>query len=145
MKYKFLSHTADIKFQAFGNSLEESFENSAYALVNIICKDRVKSKIKKILKVRGKNRERLLYEFLEEILYKVDAEDFVLGEVVKIEIESRIKSRKPLRYELELKAEILGDDLKNYETETSVKAVTYNEMYIKQDNNKFIVQVVVDV
>ena len=28
-RFKFLEHTADVKFQAFGNNLEEVFENSA--------------------------------------------------------------------------------------------------------------------
>ena len=36
-KYKFLEHTADIKFQAFGKSLEEVFSNCAYAMFNSIC------------------------------------------------------------------------------------------------------------
>ncbi|RLG11686.1 archease, partial [Candidatus Pacearchaeota archaeon] len=47
-KYKFLEHTADIKFQAFGDSIEEVFKNSALALKEIIVgKIKIKEKIKK--------------------------------------------------------------------------------------------------
>ena len=42
MKYKFLEHTADIKFQAFGKTFEQAFENSALAVANIISKDKIK-------------------------------------------------------------------------------------------------------
>ncbi len=34
-KFKFLEHTADIKFQVFGKTLEEVFENTALAISKI--------------------------------------------------------------------------------------------------------------
>ena len=36
MKYKFLEHTADVKFRAYGNGLEEAFSNAALALKQTI-------------------------------------------------------------------------------------------------------------
>lgn len=149
MNYKFLPHTADIKFQAFGNSLEQAFTNSALALTNIITKQKIKPKIKKTIKIKGKDKENLLYNFLEEFLYLLDINNFILSEIKKIKIKSIIKSKKPLKYKLELNAEIYGDNINNYETETHVKAITYNDMFVKQQsiNNKpvFTTQIVVDV
>ena len=69
MKYKFLSHTADIKFKAFGNSIEEVYENSALALTNIMHKGNVKPKKRKKIIITGHDKENLLYEFLEEFLF----------------------------------------------------------------------------
>lgn len=139
--YKFLPHTADIKFQAQGQTLEQVFINSAKALTNIITKQKIKPKIRKKIKVKGRDRESLLYNFLEEFLYLVDSKKFLVGKIDKIKI------KKEKEYELE--ADILGDDVGNYETETHVKAITYNHMFVKQQriNNKpvFIAQVVVDV
>ena len=43
MKYKFLKHTADIKFQAFGKNIEDVFENSALALKESICEKKIKN------------------------------------------------------------------------------------------------------
>lgn len=56
LKFKFLEHTADVKFQAFGKSLDEAFENSAGALKEAISgKIKVKSRIRKKIKVKGKD------------------------------------------------------------------------------------------
>ena len=59
MKYKFLEHTADIKFQAFGSTLEKAFENSALALAEVMTKKtKVKPKTRKKIKVNGKDNEK---------------------------------------------------------------------------------------
>ena len=43
MKYRFLSHTADVKFKAYGKTLNESFENSALAMFNVMYTGKIKS------------------------------------------------------------------------------------------------------
>ena len=81
-KYKFLEHTADIKFQAFGDSIEEVFKNSALALKEIIVgKIKIKEKIKKefVIEKPNDDKEKALYNFLEEFLYLLDAEDFLFS------------------------------------------------------------------
>jgi len=165
MKYKFLPHTADIKFQAFGKSLEEAFENSALALKEIMYKKlKVKEKIKKRISVRGKDNERLLYDFLEEFLYLLDAEGFLLSKIKNIKItkifitnktkkinksktednkDNKINNEKVYNYKLI--AEVIGDNAKNYNFTNNVKAITYNNMFVKQEKDKYICQVVVDV
>ena len=45
MKFKFLEHTADAKFQAFGKNLEETFANAALALTKLMTDSKVKTKI----------------------------------------------------------------------------------------------------
>ena len=134
MKFKFLEHTADIKFQAFGNSLEEAFKNSALATKNVMFDKKVKEKIKKKIKVKGKDNERLLYEFLEELLILLDSEDFILSYVKKIKIKKNI-----------LQAELIGDKASDYNFTNGVKAITYNDMFIKQKKGKWVTQVVLDV
>ena len=61
MKFKFLSHTADIKFQAFGENLEECFKNAALALTNIICKQKIKPIKNKIIKIYGRDLETIKF------------------------------------------------------------------------------------
>jgi SHS2 domain-containing protein len=134
-KYKFLEHTADIKFLANGSSLEEAFANSALALVEVMTKKtRIKAKIKKKIEVSGKDDESLLYNFLEEFLFLLDSEGFLLSKVSKIKIK-----------EGKLTAEVLGDRAKEYKISQDVKAITYNSMFIKKEGKKFIIQVVLDV
>lgn len=135
MKYKFLEHTADVKFQAFGNSPDKVFENSALALKELICgKIRIKEEKNKIIKVEGKDFESLLYNFLEEIIYLLDAENFVISKVKEIKIK-----------DFKLNAKISGDRASNYKFTNEVKAVTYNDMFVKKIKGKWVSQVVLDV
>ena len=135
MKYKFLEHTEDVKFQAFGKNSEEVFENSALALKELICgKIKIKEEKNKIIKVKGKDFESLLYNFLEEIIYFVDAENFIISKVNNIKIK-----------DFKLNAKISGDKVSNYNFNNEVKAVTYNEMFVKEIKRKWTSQVVLDV
>ncbi|MDD5012565.1 MAG: archease [Candidatus Nanoarchaeia archaeon] len=123
-RFKFLEHTADVKFQAFGNTIEEAFRNSALALKETICDEiEVKEKKKKIISIKQKDFESLLYSFLEEILYLLDAEDFLISKVSKIKIDNKFN----------LKATIMGDRASEYEFTNQVKAVTYNDMFVRME------------
>jgi len=120
-RFKFLEHTADVKFQAFGKTIEETFKNSAFALKETICDEtEIKEKKKKIISIKQKDLESLLYSFLEEILYLLDAEDFIIADISKIKIDKKFN----------LKATIMGDKASDYEFTNSVKAVTYNDMFV---------------
>ena len=134
MRYKFLEHTADAKFQAFGKNLEEAFSNAALAMFSImIDPSKVKNKIKREFEVIGKDKKSLLYKFLEEILFLLDTEGFVLNKVEKLEI-----------VEDNLKAVLVGDNIEGYELSGDIKAVTYNDMVIEEKDKAYMVQVVVD-
>lgn len=137
MKYKFLEHPADLKFQAFGKTIEESFTNAALAIKESICgKIKVKSKIEKKISVKGKDFESLLYEFLEEIIYLLDAEDFLINKIKEIKIDKK---------NFKIKAVLIGNKASEYNFNNSVKAVTYSEMLVKNVKKKWILQVVLDV
>ncbi len=135
MKFRFLEHTADVKFQAFGKNTEEIFENSALALKEAICgKTRIRERKEKTINAEGKDSESLLYNFLEEILYLLDAEDFMISKIKKISIDK-----------MKITAVISGDKASDYNFTNSVKAVTYNEMFVKEQKGKWTAQVVLDV
>ena len=134
-KFKFLEHTADVKFQAFGKDIEEVFENCAMALKDSICgKMKVHPEKEKKIKIGGDDFESLLYNFLEEIIYLLDAEDFLISGIKNIEIK-----------DYNLKAVLTGDSSADYEFTNNVKAVTYNEMFVKKEKDFWTAQVVLDV
>ena len=138
-KYKFLSHTADVKFQAFGKSIDKAFENAFYALKETICeKIKVKSVISKRIRIQGNDLNSLLYDFLEEFLFLLDSERFLLSKINNIQIDEK---------KFILNAEVFGDKANNYKFSNSVKAITYNEMFVRFDskNKEWKVQVVLDV
>jgi len=138
-KYKFLSHTGDVKFQAFGRTLEEAFSNAALATISLMWDNKkIKKRIKYRLEKQGRDLKQLLVVFLEEILFLMDSQMFLLHSAQKVRIE-----KKENQYLL--KAFFLGDRYSDkYETFGGVKAITYNEMRV-ECNSHFMVQVVVDV
>ena len=139
MKYKFLEHTADAKFQAFGKNLEEAFSNAALATFSVMTDcNKINPAIEKNIMVEGNDLHSLLYNFLEELLFLLDSEQFLLNKVKKLSIN--MIGGKYL-----LKAVLNGDTKQDkYETKGEVKAVTYNEMEIMDKSNKAMVQVVLD-
>lgn len=141
MAYKFLEHTADVKFAVKNETIKGMFADSALALNEIIKRDldeNVKSRIEKSFEINGNDLESLLRGFLEEFLYLLDAEDFLMSEIDENYIEVDEKNFK-------LNAVIKGDRASNYKFTNDVKAVTYNEMFVKFDKNKWQCQVVLDV
>jgi SHS2 domain-containing protein len=135
MKFKFLEHTADIKFLAFGKNKEEAFENSALALKEVICgKIKIKENKEKKIKVKGKDFESLLYVFLEEILFLLEGKNFIISSIKELKIKG-----------FNLSAVIVGDETKNYHFSNKVKAVTYSDMIIEHDKGKWKIQAVLDV
>ena len=133
--FKFFEHTADAKFQAYGKTIEEAFENCALAMFNVMYNGKAKSVEKKKIKVKGKDMESLLYNFLEELLFLLDSKNFFLASC-KVKIDEK---------KFELEADLKGDKAKNYPASLDVKAVTYNQMFVKKERKKFICQVVLDV
>ncbi len=135
MKFKFIPHTADVKFQAFGKTLKEVFKNSALALFDTFYDGKVKEKKKFKIKAKGNDLESLLYEFLEEFLVLFDSKHFLPGKIKNLKLDKK---------NFKIEVEVVGDYIKNYKTSVHVKAITYNEMFIKKEKN-WIAQVVVDV
>jgi len=134
MKYEFLEHTADLKFRAFGKSLDEAFENVVLAFAEIISKGaKIRAVKKKGISLEGSDKKNLLYGFLDELIYLLDAEGFVVsrGKV-------KIKGNK-------LEAELFGDDSSKYKNLDHVKAATYAEMLVGKVGGRWRVQAVVDV
>jgi SHS2 domain-containing protein len=135
-RFQFLEHTADIKFQAFGKNLEGVFSNCAYAMINAICKEKIKGDKIVSFKTKGNDLGNLLSNFLEEFLFLFDSKKIVLSKIKKIKINSK---------KLELECSFVGDFTESYVFHTYIKAITYNEMFIKKQKNNFVAQVVLDV
>lgn len=138
-KYRFLEHTADAKFQAFGETLEDVFCHAALATASLMWDwETIERNVEHPVEIKGKDLKQLLCSFLEEIIYLLDSKSFLLGFPDHIKIE-----KKENLYNL--KALFRGDNFnKKYTIHGDVKAITYNEMEI-ESNDRFMVQVVVDV
>lgn len=140
MVYKFLEHTADLKIQVKEKTLEEAFSTAALAMKEaMIGKLKVKPFMNREIKVTGKDYERLLYEFLEQFLYLLDADDFIMCNIISLSIEEELDSFR-------LDCILSGDKASDYKFTNNVKAITYNEMIISESpRGGVVIQFVVDV
>ncbi|MBM3296326.1 MAG: archease [Candidatus Aminicenantes bacterium] len=138
-RYRFLDHTADAKFEAFGATLEEAFGNAALAVASVMWDwSRVGRRTRIPVEVSGPDRERLLLDFLEEVLYLLDTRGFLLAGVENVGIREDGGSWR-------LSADFLGDaDPDRYEITGEVKAVTLNEMRVATGPGGASVRVVID-
>jgi len=141
MSYEFLEHKADVKFRARGSTIEEMFVFSAEALWETIRGDIKILEQKSIyLKIEGRDILGLLHNFLEEFLFLLDAEDFLVSKIEDVKIEA--PSEDGL---FRLSSVVRGDSANNYKFTNDVKAITYSEMFVREEDGEFFCQVVLDV
>ena len=139
MGYKFLEHTADLKIIVEENSLERAFKTSVMALKEVIAENiRVRTTLKKTISVEGEDLSDLLYKFIEEFLFLLDSEDFLVSKIEKLEIRENEKGYA-------LTTNVSGDKSSRYNFSNSVKAITFNDMFVKEEKGKFRIQFVLDV
>src|SRR3989338_2619855 len=101
--FEFIPHTADVKFLAYGKTLEEAFAHAALATFATMTDiKKVKAKKKKKVSVKAKSKETLLYDFIQELLFLVDTEGFLLSKVDSLII-------KEMKSVLSLTVVLLGD------------------------------------
>jgi SHS2 domain-containing protein len=136
--FRFLEHTADAKFQAFGRTVEEAFCHAAQALVSLMWDgNRIDRKIEIAVSPEGRDLPQLLVRFLEEILYLRDARMFLLSSAEEI----HIGRKNGIFY---LRGLFVGDIHRSgYRIHGEVKAITYNDIFVKV-NRECSLQVVVD-
>ena len=134
--YEFLPHTADVRIVARGKDISEGFMNAAYALTDVVTDHtKVAGNIEKEIKVESENRESLLYDWLEEFIVLIDSDGFLLAEIEEIKIVGN-----------KLVAKVVGDVYSDkYETKTHVKAMTYQEMDIKEEVDNVEIKFIVDI
>jgi SHS2 domain-containing protein len=137
-RYRFLPHTADGKFQAFGRTLEEAFGNAALALASLMWDwERIGPGVRHFVHVKAIDREQMLVKFLGEVVYLFETKKFLLGRVEGLRVRPEFAG---FNLEALLVGEVLSDA---HELYGDVKAVTYHELKIEECDG-FTVQVVVD-
>lgn len=137
-EFRYLEHTADVRFKAFGNSLKELFENSAKALCNtMIDLNIVKAKEYRKVELKAMQIDSLLQEFLQEIVFSISTENMIFS---KFELQVEKEGEK-----WKCKGKMYGEKIKDHEIKTEIKAVTYNDFSVTQEQGKWKALVTLDV
>ncbi len=137
IRFKYLDHTADVKFQAFGKDLEEAFSNVILATTNVLTDvDKIFGKIEKNIEIKAKTKESLLFDLVNDLIFLLDTDFFITAKVENLKITK-------INDEFQLTAKLLGDNCNNYNLTGDIKAPTYNFMFIKEEDTTTI-QMVLD-
>ncbi len=136
--YEYFDHPADIGIKGIGNSFEESFCESAKAVMNIMAD--INSFVKEFeheIEVTGSDREFLFVNFLNKMILEAN---FLRAIWVDVEIRKMEENY--------LIAKLYGEKIKTHHKnhlKVEVKAATFCELKVFKDNDKFISQCVVDI
>ena len=139
--FKFLEHTADVYVEAYGTSLEEAFENSALATLDVMTElEKVEPKSEDILEVEAHDEYALLYSWLEELLVKFE----LTG---KLYSRFKISSIEKTPVGLKLRAKAWGElyDPEKHPSKVGIKSITYHRMEIVKKPKSVTVRFILDV
>lgn len=133
--YEYFEATADVGLRAYGNDLNEAFENASLAMFNIISDTSTIDAVKEIeFEITSEDEVSLLYDYLEELLFLHEVEFMLFGEF-HVEIDENLK----------LKAKIKGEAINwdKHERKTEIKAITFHKMCVEK-TDRVMVQAIVD-
>jgi len=123
-RYTLIDHTADMMVKANGSTLEEFFENAAFALFDqTVDLSNIGTSEETDIRVTGIDDEDRLYSFLSEMLFIEDADNLILKEFeVSFDGDDVV---------CHARGETL--DRTRHRIRSEVKAVTYHMMEIDRD------------
>ncbi|WNY27797.1 archease [Methanolapillus ohkumae] len=136
----YLDHIADTRFIAYGFSLENVFENSALAMLNVIADiSGLSHEVEFQAEIFAPELEDLLVRFLSEILFLFDAKETLFGTV---RVNALRKKEDGWIVSFQVFGEPVDSSKQNFRTE--VKAVTYNGIRVEKTAFGFETEVVLD-
>jgi len=143
MPYRFLEGLtmADIAFEATGATLEEMFVSAADAITNTQLQDlsEIKPDISKKFMLKAGEPERLLHDFLQELIFLKDAELLLFREYdLKIS-----KAKDGLVLEATVKGQQI--DQKKHHLLVDVKAVSWHKFKVEKTGDGWKAVVIIDV
>ena len=135
--FEIIDHTADIGIIAYGTDIEELFSNAALALFNLITEpESIEEKSHLNLKVSSADRDSLLVEWLNELIYFFDAKHILFN---RFDIESLTHNQ--------LKATCHGEgfDPMKHKIKMGVKAATYHMLKLDKSGDGCKAQIILDI
>lgn len=149
MGYKYRSDltAADVAFEADGKNLEDLFKNAALALTNTMIENPkiIAKGIERKLVMSAESEERLLHDFLDEILFYKDAESLIFWTFAITISEKKLTAGG--KRDLTLAATMTGEEIDNKKHHMIVdaKAVSWHKFKVERGRRGWKAIVIVDV
>ena len=135
--YKTFDHTADLGIEVYGKNQHELFINAGRALFDLITDlDTIELKTSLSLNLEAVDREDLLVSWLSELLYFHQSEGYLLNDFVLHDLE-----------EQSLRATVKGElyEAQRHELIREIKAVTYHQLTVARENERWKARIVFDI
>jgi SHS2 domain-containing protein len=135
--FEIIEHTADIGIIAYGTDVKELFSNAALALFSLITDhESVEEKSHVDLRVSGEDRDSLLVEWLNELIYFFDVKHILLN---RFDIKSLTHD--------ELEATCYGEqfDPMKHKIRLGPKAATYHSLRLDKNDAGYRAQIILDI
>ena len=135
--FEIIDHVADVGIVAYGTDVEELFSNAALALFSLITEpESIEEKLHLDLEVSSEGRDRLLVEWLNELIYLFDAERILFN---RFDIKRLTHN--------ELKATCYGEgfDPMKHKIKIGVKAATYHMLKLDKSGDGCKAQIILDI
>ena len=135
--YEVFEHTADLGLRVRANTLDELFADAARGLFSMVVLnlDQVRGVSERSYQIKGDDREYLLFDWLNELLYTFDTQRLLLSECdVAVGDDG-------------LTAVCRGEmmDPERHEMDHEVKAITYHGLMVERIGDEWIAEVIVDI
>jgi len=140
MTYRFLPDVAlaDIAFEACSDSVDGLFETCGLAIADIMVDPKtLRTTTERKLSLQAENMDRLLYDFMTELIVMKDVDSLLFGE-----FEVRVSPRGT-----SLNAIVKGEqiDRERHHLRNDVKAVTMHLFGVKHEGKNWRTTVVLDI
>jgi SHS2 domain-containing protein len=135
--FRILEHTADVGFEAFGSTREETFANAARALIDLMVDlDAIDPGEDIIVRIEGADPESLLVNWLSELLYLHDAEGWLFRdfEIQNFRDDSLVAIARGEKFQRS-----------RHQVKLQVKAITYHQLALERTPEGWRAQVYVDI
>jgi SHS2 domain-containing protein len=142
VRYQEFEHTADVGVEIYGKTLEELFKNAGYALFEMMVDTTtIIPNITRTVQLSGTDTEMLLMNWLRELLYLFSVYQEVYAEF-EIQLPSGVQT-SVCTLEAQIKGESLDLDAHAFRKE--IKAVTYHQFAVTNENGLWKARVILDV
>ncbi len=135
-RFEVLDHTADIGLIVRGETLKALFENAGKGFFHLVTDLRkVKRRVERRVDLKGESLDRLMVDWLSELLYLHDVESLLFRE---FKVESVGEDG--------LGAVAKGEPFQEgiHVIKTEVKAVTYHQIEVRQEKGRWRARVILD-
>jgi len=149
MPYRYLEGLtmADVAFEATGKTLEEMFASAADAMMNTQVKGlkKVEPKLERSFELKAADEERLLHDFLQELIFLKDAERLLFSSYELKITKAKGAGSKGGGFTLSAKPRGEPLDMKKHELLVDVKAVSWHKFSVEKTAKGWKAVVIIDV